>query len=87
TNLGELMLPVSPPQNDQVPVGAIFALDADGIIHFTAVQFPLNSSVAPILNHAGDHDGSLDVVAAKALIASGEAKERSTTIDSGVTKK
>ncbi|MBD2150469.1 Hsp70 family protein [Pseudanabaena sp. FACHB-1277] len=87
TNLGELMLPVSPPQNDYVPVGAVFALDADGIIHFTAVQFPLTSSVAPILSYAGDHDGSLDIGATKALIASGEAKERSTTIDSGVTKK
>lgn len=87
TNLGELMLPVSPPQNDQVPVGAIFTLDENGIIHFTAVQFPLNSSVAPILSHASDHNGSLDVATAKALIASGEAKARSITIDSGVTKK
>jgi molecular chaperone DnaK (HSP70) len=85
--LGELMLPVSPPQKDKVPVGAIFALDADGIIHFTAIQFPLTSSVSPILSYADDHDGSLDVAAAKALIASGEAKERSTKIDSGVTKK
>jgi molecular chaperone DnaK (HSP70) len=87
THLGELMLPVSPPQNDQVPVGAIFALDADGIIHFTAVQFPLTGSVTPILNHASNHDGSLDIMATKALIVSGEAKEQSTTIDSGVTKK
>ncbi len=87
TNLGELMLPVSPPQNDQVPVGAIFALDADGIIHFTAVQFPLTSSVSSILSYASDHDSSLDIGATKALIASGEAKERSTKIDSGVTKK
>jgi len=87
TLLGELMLPVSPPQDDQVPVGAIFDLDADGIIHFTAVQFPLTNSVSPILSYANDNDGSLDIWATKALIASGEAKERSRTINSGTTRK
>ena len=86
THLGELTLPVSPPQNDYVPVGAIFALDADGIIHFTAVQFPTNSASTPILNYAGEHDGGLDIAATKSLIGKDEAKERSTTIQSGVTK-
>lgn len=87
TSLGELVLPVSPAQNDYVPVGAIFDLDKNGIIHFKAVQFPLTSSVSPILSYASDNDSSLDITATNALIDSGEAKERSTTIDSGATGK
>ncbi len=80
---GQLSLPVSPPQNQYVPVGAIFDLDEDGIIHCTAVQFPLGNASNYIINYASDHDGSLDLIATDALIKSGEAKTRSATIDSG----
>lgn len=86
TFLGELSLPISPPQKDQVPVGAIFDLDADGIIHFTAIQFPMSSSVTPIIDYAMEHDGSLDLVVTDNLTIRGEAKTRSTEIKSGVTK-
>ncbi len=86
TFLGELPLPISPPQEDQVPVGAIFDLDADGIIHFTAIQFPMSNSVAPIIEYATEHDGNLDLVVTDNLTIRGEAKTRSTEIKSGVTQ-
>jgi len=86
TYLGELSLPISPPQNDQVPVGAIFDFDADGIIHVTAIQFPMSSSVIPIVEYATEHDGSLDLIATDNLTVRGEAKTRSTKIKSGATK-
>jgi molecular chaperone DnaK (HSP70) len=85
--LGELSLPVSPPQNENVPVGAIFDLDADGIIHFTAVQFPADSQSASLESYALEHDNSLDLSAADALISRGEAKTQFTTIQSGATGK
>jgi molecular chaperone DnaK (HSP70) len=86
TYLGELILPVSPPENDQVPVGAIFELDADGIIHFTAIQFPSDNSVVPVLEYAEEHDGGLDLVITDRLIAQGKAKTRFIKIQSTVTK-
>lgn len=86
TFLGELPLPISPPQKVQVPVGAIFDLDADGIIHFTAIQFPISSSVTPIIEYAKKHDGNLDLVVTDSLEIRDEVKTRSTEIKSGVTK-
>jgi molecular chaperone DnaK len=82
TYLGELSLPVSPPQGEQIPVGAIFDLDADGIIHFTAVQFPNNTSSSQLINYALENDGGLDLTVTDALIRRGEAKTRSTQIES-----
>ena len=84
TYLGELSLPISPPQNDQVPVGAVFDLDPNGIIHFTAVQFPMD--ISAIVEYATEHDGSLDLIATDNLTVRGEAKIRSTEIKSGATK-
>ena len=84
TYLGELSLPISPPQNDQVPVGAVFDLDPNGIIHFTAVQFPMD--ISAIVEYATEHDGSLDLIATDTLTVRGEAKTRSTEIKSGATK-
>ena len=80
--LGELLLPVSPPQNDQVPVGAVFIFDKNGIIHFTAIQFPLDNSVVPILEYAEENDGGLDLVVSDRLITQGKAKTRSVKIQS-----
>ena len=84
TYLGELSLPISPPQNDQVPVGAVFDLDPNGIIHFTAVQFPMD--ISAIVEYATEHDGSLDLIATDNLTIRGEAKTCSTEIKSGATK-
>jgi len=80
TYLGELSLPVSPPQSQLVPIGAMFELDADGILHFTAVQFPLTPAIEPIVQYAVANNGNLDVAGTDALIATGAVKTRSVTI-------
>jgi molecular chaperone DnaK (HSP70) len=52
--LGELSLPISPPQDSLVPIVAIFELDSDGIIVFTAVQLPIDEIISPIINSLDD---------------------------------
>lgn len=87
TYLGELSLPVSPPQPEQIPIGAIFDLDADGIIHFTAVQLTVGLRSESIVQYGIEHDGALDLPAADALIKSSEAKTKMVQIKSGETGK
>lgn len=58
TYLGELPLPIPLPQQEQIPVGLIFSLDADGIIEFTMVQLPNNLEV---INHLKINSGDLDL--------------------------
>ena len=82
TCLGELQLPVSPPQPIEVPIAAIFTLDADGIIHFTAVQLPLIADILmPILEHY-DVTGELDIDAVDFLVSSGMAQSKTVKIKS-----
>ena len=83
TYLGELILPVTPPQSVNVPVGAIFDLDADGIIHFTAVQLPADSKSEQVIQYATENDGALNLPATDALIKSGKAKTKMVQIHSG----
>lgn len=78
--LGELSLPVSPPRVDFVPIGSIFELDADGIIHFTAVQLPIGSASATLIDHAMKHNNELDLPVVDRLISSGKAKVRTVAI-------
>ncbi|MCP4353228.1 MAG: Hsp70 family protein [Desulfobacterales bacterium] len=80
TYKGELHLPISPPRNEIVPVGAVFELDTDGIIHFTAVQFPLSKDTDPIIDFAEENDGRLSLSDTDNLINSGKAKTRSVKI-------
>jgi len=82
TELGELLLPISPPQPEQVPIAAIFDLDADGIINFTAVQLPLGKLSEPIVQYAIEQNSALDIAAVEALIASGQAKTKTISVDS-----
>jgi len=82
THLGELTLPVSPPSPRDVPIGAIFELDADGIIHFTAVQLPLNSDSDRVIRFATEQNGKLDVVAVDELIHRGAAKAKTVSVKS-----
>lgn len=82
TYLGELELPVSPPQETFVPIGVIFGLDADGIIHFTAIQLPCSPQSTPIIIYAEDHAGELDLLAVDDLIKFGDAKTKTVTIKS-----
>ena len=78
SHLGELVLPISPPQPTVVPVAAIFELDADGIIHFTAVRLPMKPSIQHILDFASQNQGALDVKAVDQMITDGEV--RPTTV-------
>jgi molecular chaperone DnaK (HSP70) len=50
--LGELVLAISKPCEWKVPVAAIFELDADGILHFTAVEIAINQHTIPYLERA-----------------------------------
>lgn len=61
------------PQPNFVPIAGVFELDADGIIHFTAVQLPLGSAGTPIVEYAMRHNGDLDIDAVDRLIRSGKA--------------
>lgn len=80
--LGELSLSVSPVQRERVPIGAIFELDEDGIIHFTGIQLPgiKSREFKPILDYAGKNDGTLDLSIVDKLIDQGKAKTRSVDI-------
>ena len=80
--LGQLSLPVSPPQIEQVPIGAIFELDDDGIIHFTGIQLPgiKSREIKLIFDYAKKDDGALDLTEVDKLIAQGKAKTRSVDI-------
>lgn len=83
-NLGELLLPISPPQSEIVPIAAIFELDADGIIHFTAVQLPPGKLSDSIVQYATEHDSALDMPAVDVLIANGQAKTKMVQVASGL---
>ena len=80
--LGEIELPVLPPQKEIVPISAIFELDADGIIHFTAVQLPSISRSEAIIRFAMEHAGAVDMTAVDAMVKSGEARTKSVDIRS-----
>lgn len=84
--LGELYLPVSPPQKEKVPVAAIFDLDADGIIHFTAVQLPVGMVSQGIRQNALDKNSSLDLSAVDVLIKQGQAKTKMVKIEKALEK-
>jgi molecular chaperone DnaK len=80
---GELTLPVSPPQQAQVPVAAIFKLNLNGMLEFTAVQLPTDNRCQPIFGYAAEHDGMLDIPAIDLLIKRGDAKTKEIEIESG----
>lgn len=86
THIGELHLPVSPPQKEKVPVGAIFDLDADGIIHFTAVQLPVGMANQGICEYALDNNNVLDLSAVDILIQRGQAKTKMVKIEKALEK-
>lgn len=85
--LGDLSMPVDPPQFEKVPVGAIFDYDADGLLHVTAVQFATDHSAECILEHAWQHDGQLDVDGALDLVRTAKARARSVDIDTNARRR
>jgi len=64
-----------------VPVGAIFDLDADGIIHFTGVELPVGQGSKAIMDYASHQDSALDLTAVDALINRGEAPTKMVKIE------
>lgn len=79
TYLGVLLMPISPPQPDAVPVVTIFELDADGIIHFTAVQLPLDNRAVPFLEQYNSTN-ELDMAALDELVKHGIAHAKTVSI-------
>lgn len=77
--LGELELTVSR-KPEQVPIGAIFNLDSDMLIHFTAVELPLDEDIHGIIQHAQENDGELDLIAIDRLIERGSTRTKTVTI-------
>ncbi len=82
TYLGELRLPIAPPQPELVPIGAIFELDDNGIIRFTAVQLSDGPGAERIVKYSEEHGGELDLETADELITSGEARAETVSIKS-----
>ena len=54
TKLGSLSMPIVP-QDDVVPIVAIFELDSNGIIQFTALQLPKDEVIRPILDSQNEN--------------------------------
>jgi len=81
TYRGELRLEVSNPQEEQVPIAAVFHLDGDGIIHFTAVQLPDDHRAQAIIENYVDTD-NLDVDAVDVLVRDGSATSKTVKIKS-----
>jgi molecular chaperone DnaK len=82
TFLGELGLPISSPKNEIVPVGAIFELDKDGIIHFTAIEFSLSIDSKSVFDYAAMNEGKLHLDEVERLMLSNKVKTRSVEINS-----
>lgn len=72
TKLGQLEMNVIPRPGLQ-PVAALFHLNQDGILEFTAVALPECSETDGILSYAEAFNGSLNVQAVENLIRAGKA--------------
>ncbi len=74
--LGELVLPISKPSNTHVPVAAVFELDSDGILHFTAIEIAFNDQAFPFLNQVTNDGGIVkDFETLGKLVQRGFAKQ------------
>jgi molecular chaperone DnaK (HSP70) len=74
TYLGRLSMKLRPPRAERVPVVNLFRLDADGILHFRAVDLPepeRHAEVARLLDHASDNAGFIDVKLFESLVKNG----------------
>ncbi|MBN2000220.1 Hsp70 family protein [candidate division KSB1 bacterium] len=73
TKLGELLLSIRNLSKDQVPIGAIFDLDQDGILHFYCVELPINigeQQIIKVVQHAINNGNFLDVESVRKLMES-----------------
>lgn len=71
TKLGQLRLKISKPSPGDFPIGAIFELDANGILKFLCVELPLNiedHGILDVVNKAYCNHGKLDCKEVKNLL-------------------
>jgi len=80
--LGELLLTISKPCEYKVPVAAVFELDDDGLLHFTAVEIFLKPETLPYLERAIGPDSIVlrDLDTLNELVEAGHAKSVKTEI-------
>ena len=72
--LGQLILRVKHPSHDPVPIATVFRLDEDGILHFKAVDVPLDRRSPPavlsLVQDASSNRGVIDISLLDSLITS-----------------
>ena len=79
--LGELNLKIEGTSEEQIPVGAIFEIDENMIIHLTSVEIPYESEYKKIVKNAQNNKGKLNVQLVKEFIAKGKLKSIKADID------
>lgn len=79
--LGELRLPIKGKTKEQVPVGAIFEIDENMIIHLTSVEIPYKNEYKKLIKNAENSDGKLDIESVKKLIEIGKLTSYKAEID------
>ncbi len=83
TKLGELLLRITNLSKDQVPIGAIFDLDKDGILHFYCVELPINigeQKIVKTVQHAINSGNIIDVESVRQLMESKLVQFKKTVI-------
>ncbi len=79
TKLGELALPLATPAAVEIYVACLFSLDHDGLLNFTAAEFPPDPDNI-LLFESMDASGSLDLSKVDALVRAGIVKTKTVTI-------
>ncbi|MFL0194062.1 Hsp70 family protein [Clostridium sp. WILCCON 0269] len=78
--IGQLKISITKPVKEEVAVGAIFEMDDDNIIHFTAVELMDNSYTIPVIHRAIENNGKLDLNLTEELIRSEKIKSKKIDI-------
>ncbi len=79
--LGELELFIQKLSKEQVPVGAIFEIDENMIIHLTSVEIPYQSEYKKIIKNAQNNKGKLDIKLVKEFIEGGKLRSEKAQIN------
>lgn len=80
--LGELLLHITKPSETKIPIAAVFELDADGLLNFSAIEVALNQNTIPYLERATKENSVIlrDIEALEELVVQGFAKSAKTQI-------
>lgn len=79
TKLGELELPLTQPFELEKPIACLFTLDHDGLLHFTAAEFPSDPSNRHLID-ALLPDETLDLKRVDELVRAGIVKTKTIAI-------